>query len=432
MPLYVPVFAGPDFSPLPLSLAILVTALQLIVLVFTVQHLVIPLAGFRTRRTEGGVPPDKVFAVLVPAHDEERVIGRLVENLQRLDYPSTLYDVYVIADHCSDRTAEVARAAGARVLERRGSEPRGKGHALEDAFLYILHEAPRRYDAAVIFDADNLVHPSFLRVVNARLCRGERLIQGYLDTKNPDDTWVTASFATSYWVSNRFWCLARNNLGLTALLGGTGMCIDLDLVREIGWGATSLTEDLEFTIRALCRGIRTTWAHDAVVYDEKPLTFVQSWHQRRRWLQGQFQVAWRYALPLLRAAVERRDLAVAEGVLLLFRPFYMMSATVLAILTLALERRFDVTTAMSYVFQSPVWMAGTLFQYVLPFLVAFLDRVPLRVYRFLPLFPLFNLSWAPLAWSALFGLGSTRWSHTIHTRSISVEELLSQRGGFPA
>lgn len=114
-----------------------------------------------------------------------------------------------------------------------------------------LFKMERKYDAVCIFDADNLVHLDFLREMNSRLCNGERLIQGYLDAKNPTDTWISGVFSISFWIVNHVWHLAKYNMGLSCCLGGTGMCIDTEILKRYGWGATCLTEDMEFTMKAM-------------------------------------------------------------------------------------------------------------------------------------------------------------------------------------
>ena len=203
------------------------------------------------------------------AHNEERVIAQLVDNLRRLNYNDALYDIYVVADNCSDKTAEVARKAGALVHERFSETGKGKGFAL--AWMFDrLFKLDKKYDAVCVFDADNLVHPNFLQEMNSRLCNGERIIQGYMDAKNPTDTWVSGVFAISFWIVNHVWSLAKYNMGLSCCLGGTGMCFDTEVLKRYGWRATCLTEDMEFTIQAMMEGIPTTWAHDAIIYDEKP------------------------------------------------------------------------------------------------------------------------------------------------------------------
>ncbi len=149
-----------------------------------------------------------------------------------------------------------------------------------------------------MFDADNLVHKNFLKEMNKKMCKGYKVVQGYLDSKNPEDTWITGSYSIAFWSCNRMFQLARYNLGLSSQLGGTGFCIDTDILKELGWGATCLTEDLEFSCKIILNGYKVGWAHDAIIYDEKPLTLGQSWRQRKRWMQGFADVSSRYFLSL--------------------------------------------------------------------------------------------------------------------------------------
>lgn len=140
--------------------------------------------------------------------------------------------------------------------------------------------------------------------MNSRYQKGERLIQGYLDSKNPNDTWVSGVFAISFWITNAVWSRAKYNIGLSSILGGTGMCIAVDILKKYGWEATCLTEDMEFTMKSLLEGIPTTWCDNAIVYDEKALTFKQSWNQRKRWVQGHFDVGERYIPKLLKEGIK--------------------------------------------------------------------------------------------------------------------------------
>jgi len=301
--------------------------LQLLIVFFTVYYFVISFFGiFGRKRDEKIKTPEKTFAIIVAAHNEDRVIGQLVENLHLLNYPDSLYDILVVADNCQDNTAKIAKAGGALVYERTSTDEKGKGFALEWMFNKLF-AMKKQYDAVVIFDADNLVHLDFLMEMNSRLCKGERLIQGYLDAKNPNDTWISGVFAISFWVVNHIWHLAKYNIGLSSVLGGTGMCISMDILRKYGWGATCLTEDMEFTMKALLEGIPTTWAHDAIVYDEKPLTFKQSWDQRKRWSQGHFDVASRYIGKLFKEGIKQHNIVMLDGIVHLFQPYFLLCST---------------------------------------------------------------------------------------------------------
>ncbi|MBR1396252.1 MAG: glycosyltransferase, partial [Selenomonadaceae bacterium] len=294
---------------------IVMLPLQILLFVFTMYFFIIGFCGMWRFHEDKITTPIKRFAVLVAAHNEHRVIGQLVENLKELNYPKDLYDIYVIADNCSDNTAKVAEAAGAIVCERKDDTKKSKGYALEWMFekLFAMEKEGIIYDAVAIFDADNLVHPQFLIEMNNRLLKGDRIIQGFLDAKNPYDTWVSGTFAIAFWVIDHVSHLAKTNIGLSAVLGGTGMCITIDVLKKYGWRATCLTEDMEFTMKSLTEGIKTTWAHDAIVYDEKPLTFKQSWIQRRRWAQGQFDVAHRFKPKMLVAGWKRKDIRIWDG-----------------------------------------------------------------------------------------------------------------------
>ena len=169
---------------------------------FTIYYFVISFFGIFGRKPDVKIKtPEKNFAIIVAAHNEENVIGQLVENLHLLNYPDKLYEIFVVADNCLDNTAAIARQGGAKVYERTNQLEKGKGFALEWMFTKLF-ALKKQYDAVVIFDADNLVHPDFLSEMNDHFCKGEKIIQGYLDTKNPNDTWVSGCFALSFWMIN--------------------------------------------------------------------------------------------------------------------------------------------------------------------------------------------------------------------------------------
>lgn len=162
---------------------IIMIPLQLLIVFFTIYYFTLSFFGLVYRKKDKKVYEEKhTFAMVVCAHNEERVIGALVENLHLLNYSDKLYDIFVVADNCTDKTAEVARKAGAQVHERFNDTEKGKGYAM-DWMFNRLFKMERQYDAVCVFDADNLVHPDFLKEMNSRLCNGERLIQGYLDSK---------------------------------------------------------------------------------------------------------------------------------------------------------------------------------------------------------------------------------------------------------
>ncbi|SMC55718.1 glycosyltransferase family 2 protein [Sporomusa malonica] len=397
--------------------------MQLIIVFFTLYYFIIAFFGICKRHEDKITTPKNTFAIIVAAHNEEQVIGQLVENLHMLDYPRDLYDIYVVADNCKDSTAQIAKNAGAIVFERSNLDLRGKGYAMEWMFdkLFALN---KQYDAVVVFDADNLVDPNFLSEMNNRLCKGEKVIQGYLNAKNPNDTWIAATFAISFWVVNHIWHLAKYNLGLSSVLGGTGMCISTDILKKFGWGATCLTEDMEFTMKTLLIGIRTTWAHDAIVYDEKPLTFMQSWKQRKRWAQGHFDVAGRYIPKLLAEGIRRRDIRILDGVLHLVQPHFLILSTTFVILSYVYHIVPFYTNILYMVLPIEVWTVIAIGQYVFPVIILAKIRANWKTWLYLIFYPLFVYSWIPITFLGFLHRNDRNWSHTQHTRSLSYRDML--------
>ncbi len=273
---------------------------------------------------------DHRFMAIIPAHNEETVVGNLVESLKKQNYNKELYDIYVIADNCTDNTAQVAREAGAIVYERYHVSKKTKGHAL-DWFLQQKIEENAPYDAFFVFDADNIVDPDFIKNMNKKLCQGEDVVQGYRDIKNPTDSWITAGYAIFYWTMHRFYHLARYNLGLSPLLNGTGFMVRFDVVKpEGGLKTVTLTEDIEFSLKRIIKGKRLGWATDAIVYDEQPVGFKQSWSQRSRWTVGHMQCIKEYTKQLAVAAQENKTMMNFDGLL------YIVGSIPMFIITLVL------------------------------------------------------------------------------------------------
>ncbi len=404
--------------------------LQLIIVFFTVYYFVIAFFCIWRKKENKIMTPKSTFAIIVAAHNEEQVIRHLIENLQVLKYPRELYDIFVVADNCTDSTAKIARSAGAIVHERFNLEERGKGYAMEWMFSKLF-KLQRNYDGVVVFDADNLVHENFLLEMNNRLCKGEKVIQGYLDAKNPDDTWISGTFAISFWVVNHIWHLAKYNIGLSSVLGGTGMCISTEVLRKFGWGATCLTEDMEFTMKVLLKGIPTTWAHDAIVYDEKPLTFAQAWKQRKRWAQGHFDIAGRYIPSMLIEGIKQRDIRILDGVFHLLQPYFLIVSTLFVLSSYVYTIVPFYTNIINIILPIEVMKVIAIGQYVFPVLILARIGASGKTWLYLLLYPVFVYSWIPITILGFIHRNDHEWSHTVHTRSMSYKDvLLAQNNEF--
>ncbi|MBP1157364.1 MULTISPECIES: glycosyltransferase family 2 protein [unclassified Paenibacillus] len=401
--------------------------LQFTLIVVGAYQLGLTFFGWYRRKNKAQHAPQKTFAVLVAAHNEEQVVGALIENLKNLDYPKELYDIFVIADNCTDNTAQIARDMGVYACERHNPNLRGKGYAIE-WMLKELWKMPREYDAVVMFDADNLSSSDYLRHMNNDLCEGAKVIQAYLDTKNPNDSWITASYAISYFFSNRFWQLPRTNLKLANFLGGTGMCFETGLLKQIGWGATSLVEDLEFSMRCVKLGVKPTFNQDAKVYDEKPLTFRASAKQRLRWMQGHFDVCRRYFFVLLWQGIKERSWTKIDAAIYSANVYNFFLGS---IVTMAVW--FDnvilggAQLTKLYEMSPILFNVVTISIYVLLPISMIMDKASLKTYKYLILYPIFMFSWWPITIYAFFTQNNKQWSHTEHTRVIRLEDMHSKQ-----
>lgn len=405
-------------------LYIIQQALIWIVTIYWLYQFIISLCSF-VKIKEKPLKEDKQhrFMTIIPAHNEEKVVVNLIESLKKLDYPKDLYDIYVIADNCTDKTAEVAKKAGAIVYERFDEAHKTKGHALQ-WFLAQKIEEDAPYDAFCIFDADNIVDENFLKVMNKKLCQGEEVVQGYKDIKNPSDSWVSAGYAIFYWTMHRFYHLARYNLGLSALLNGTGFMVKFDIIKPTGWNTDTLTEDIEFSLKRIIQGKRVGWATDAIVYDEQPVGFKQSWSQRSRWTIGHIQCLQEYTKPLAGAVKKNKTLMNFDGLL------YMMGSIPMFIMTIVLL----LINFVMFIFggMTPMDLLINCLRYILPtfflpifvgIVIMIIERKPIRpMLKGLALYPLFLGSWLLINFKCLF-VRDTKWEKIDHVRDIKIKDV---------
>ena len=273
--------------------------LQITVFLIGVYYLAIGFFSLFSPPVKKGNGDCTQFAVVIPAHNEAGVLGDLLRSLQTQDYPASHLHVFVAADRCTDCTEQIAAAWGASVLVIQNPDNAGKGFVLASA-LSLLHTAKEHYDAFAVLDADNIANPRFFAELNEALQSGASAVQGYIDTKNPNDSWISHSYALWYWISNRMLQMGYHRLGLGCSLGGTGFALSHKLLDEIPWQTHTLAEDAEYTAQLTLGGKKICYVPRAVVYDEKPTSFSVSLHQRMRWTQGITQVQRDYGGKMLR------------------------------------------------------------------------------------------------------------------------------------
>ena len=383
-------------------------------------YLVSGLASMRRPADYGFHPARTRFAILIAARNEELVIGPLINSLLAQDYPSDLYDIWVVPNNCTDNTALAARNFGARVLEC--TVPvKSKGEVLRFAYNRLRG---RRYDAWLVFDADNVVDPRFLAEMNNARMAGARAAQGYRDSKNPYDTAVSGCSSIYYWMMDRFHNGGKAGLGVSAMIGGTGFMVTQKLLDRLGgWRTETISEDLEITAQAVLAGERVAYAPRAITYDEQPLTWEQSFTQRRRWSSGTLQVAQRY-LPALNEAQSRRPrLSLFDFEATLLLPAYQLAALA-GLACTALSAALGGRTLLQVLLLGLAGALGNLAWAALTATVAAGLVITLegkwnrRLWKGLATYWLFLLTWLPIT-ACSFWKKTTVWEEIRHTRTVA-------------
>jgi 1,2-diacylglycerol 3-beta-glucosyltransferase len=254
----------------------------------------------------------KKFAVIIPAHNEHKVIQNTIQSAKSLQYPSDMFDVIVVADNCTDDTASIAITNGAIVFERIDDEKRGKGFALNWIVPQVLGRLSR-YDACVFIDADSVVSPDFLEQMNSSLQEGHQVIQGsYLVLENWS-SWRVQVATVALALQNYVRPLGKASLGFSTSLKGNGMCFASDLLRTIRWDGSSLTEDLDMGLELIRREVRVHFNPKAVVHAVMPASPSNATTQRMRWEGGRFTTIRHKLLPLLKEAWKKKSIHILEA-----------------------------------------------------------------------------------------------------------------------
>lgn len=389
------------------------------------------MALYAFRKTPSAKPSDLQhrFAILIAARNEAGVIGHLIDTLHQQNYPRHLYHIFVIPNNCSDDTAAVARNAGATIMECPLPIVK-KGDVLNYAFSKIS-QSSASYDAICVFDADNLVHPDFLLEMNQALAAGASLGQCYRDSKNPGDTGIAGSSAIYFWMLARFFNRARSANDLSAGISGSGFMIRTSLIRKTGGFKTvTLTEDLEMTILSYLADARVTWVPRAIIFDEQPLSFGQSWHQRMRWTTGMYQIYRYYWKKILVKCIRERSLQGFD-MLTLCITAHMQVLSFVVMLAVGLLYFFtnqNGPAATSFILSASVlstlgtWLVCT----SVAALTAKLEKnaiVPF--WKGILAYWIFIMSWLPINIICLFKR-DLKWSPIEHSRTMRLQDLATK------
>lgn len=342
------------------------------------------------------------FAVFVPAHNEENVIFSSARSILMAEYPTDQFDVFVIADNCTDKTASLAIAAGAKALVRQDEIQKGKQYALEWGFNQIDLS---NYDAVVILDADNHIEPDLLSILNGHLMAGHNIIQAYVETKNPGDSWISMNYAYALWYLHRL-LMVRTRLGMSAWLAGTGVCIQTDVLKKVGWNVTTLTDDVEYTCQLLLKGEKVYLAEEAKVYDQKPIGIKDSMKQRLRWIRGQTQVTVRYLPKLLIYSIKSWFKGEFENAVRAIDAMMWVPMQLIILVSFC----YSMTTG-AFIYLLAV-LISTPFFYMLPLAA---ERISLKkAWKYIFTSGAFFLTWIPITAYGVVTYGKQGWWKTPH------------------
>ena len=404
---------------------------------YTYQFLYIPLVLLKKRRPLPHPAASHRYAVLIAARNEENVIAGLLDSLAAQTYDMSLVTVFVAADNCTDSTAAIARAHGAVVYERFNHVNVGKGYALDFLLQHIGADYPEGFDGYFVFDADNIVDRDFVREMNKMFDTGEyTALTSYRNSQNFCANWISAGYALWFLRESRFLNRPRTQLGVNCAVSGTGFLVSAQAVREdAGWPYHLLTEDIEFSIACATRGRRIGYCGKAVIYDEQPEKFKQSWDQRLRWSKGFYQVDAKYTGSLLRGCTRGgREGMSCYDMLMTVAPCNLFTIAVLALSIIvcvtSLTQPAFITYRAMRVLGRIFWLTlrgitASLFLFGAVTMAAEWKRIAGPVHKkilYTFTFPLFMLTYVPISVAAL--VGKVEWRpirHGIASSNSSIE-----------
>ena len=265
------------------------------------------------------------FLILIPAHNEETALPHTLASIAALRYSKDLVEVVVIADRCTDSTRQVAEEAGATCFERNdGSGVKGA------AIAWGIRETSRnsyQFDALVVLDADTRVDAMLLDAFSAGISRGYRVQQAFNYLSNPWETAFTRIIAVTSILKNGLFYAGKSSVGLSAMLQGTGMCMDRAIVEQYEWNAFSVGEDWEFSVSLLLAGETIHFNPDAMIYATESSGVSQASRQRLRWATGRYAVTGTGALHLIKKGLEQRSGRLLDAAATLLCPNYSTQAS---------------------------------------------------------------------------------------------------------
>lgn len=373
------------------------------------------------------------IAILIAARNEEKVIGELLYSISRQDYDKGHLRTVVIADNCTDNTAQIAREGGATVFERFNKEKIGKGYALDFAIDQLRKNGEwNSIDGVIVLDADNILTENYITEMNKTFLDGYEVFTSYRNSKNYGDNWISAGYGLWYIRESKFLHYARMLLHSSCAISGTGFFVSKKLLDKFnGWKFYLLTEDIEFSIFSVINGVKIGCCIDAELFDEQPITFKQSYKQRLRWSKGFFQVWQKHGKELIKGIFKHRKFAFFDMTMNIM-PAFILTVTLLTTSISAIMFGIFGIGNPAPVVESLLGYIG--FTYSIMFLMGLVTLISEwkrihtsagRKIGYLFLFPIFMYTYIPISVVALFK--KVTWEPILHTRSRSLDEVKGKK-----
>ena len=375
----------------------------------------------------------KRFIVIIPAYKADHVVEKTVKAILGQTYPQRLFDVVVISDHQSELT-NFKLAQYPITLLTPNFKYSTKGKSLQ----YAIKNLPefKIYDIVVILDADNLLTPNYMSEMNKVYDKGYRASTSYRNSKNYAQNWISSGYGLWFLREAEYLNQPRYMLHTSCAISGTGFLVAADLIKERGgWHYHLLTEDIEFSVATVLTGERIGYAADAMLYDEQPITFKQSWNQRMRWAKGFYQVLGKHGRDLVKTFFRFKS-----G---FFGSFDMLMNLTPALLVMLATLIFNLGMLIYISFFAPngtqsalfgACLVAVLFSFGYYYCMLFLlgavttvsewKKIPASTWmkiRTMFTFPLFMFTYMPIAVAALYQ--KVEWTPIEHTVVKSIDDM---------
>ncbi len=370
------------------------------------------------------------YAILIAARNESVVLPHLLDSINNQTYPKELIDTYVVADNCTDDTAQIAKEMGAIVYERFSDKRVGKGFALKLAFRNIFSaKGQDYYDGYFVIDADNLLDKDYVLEMDKAMCDGNKILTSYRNSKNYGTNWISSGYALWFLHEAKHLNNPRFILGTSCAVSGTGFLVHRDVINEQGgWKHFLLTEDIEFSIDHIIQGYKIGYCHNAMLYDEQPVKFSQSWRQRLRWAKGFLQVVHKYGKNLMKSIFTGSGFS-AFDMLFTIAPAFFISlsgvlANIFAIIYSAIFNQAYLMTAVIEIIKLFWGIYLTLF--VVGTACGITEWKNIKASTFKKIksfftFPLFMLTYMPISAVAL--VSRVHWAPIEHTDAVTLDDV---------